>query len=684
MDDVSQAQHLSLDAANCYSSAWSDAIAKAKDRLQDVSWGGRGKGGRGVNRRTFQPHDIVVDNVSLEFTNDVSITGAGRGGSKVLLDNAYLKLLPSKAYALVGRNGVGKSMLCKSIVAQKLVGLSPHIKSYLVPQEVFGHDDLTPIDILLKHHAQMKDSSLVITHLEDEMDLLDETADEYGEKIEEICNRISELEDCASSDDNIVMEQAREALQFFGVDESSFEVPTAKLSGGVRKKIALACVLMDMPQLLLMDEPTNHLDFFSLCQLRRLITDCSDTKTTIVLVSHDIDLLNDVATDVIHFHDHTLDYYAGNYNEYKKVRRERITHQLKQAKTLETQRSAMAESIDNLKKKATSSGSQKARTKINRQISSKSKKLDRHGIEKNESGHRRTIQNDGGIRKGSINAIDASTRNQLDQKQLLKRAEADISPVPDKAVQFDFRDTSSSWGDEPLIMLMDVGHAYDKNDSNTDDALIFDCVDMCIREKSRVTILGENGSGKSTLLSVIAGVTTPSEGTVHRANGLNIGYFHQHSADNFISDNINSDGLVTALSFLREKFPSKTEQDLRSELTRFGLSPKQAGTNVRFLSGGERCRLSMATMCLEDPNVLVIDELSNHLDSESVEALIYGLQKWNGTLVMASHDANLVRSVMGDSNECYVLFDRILRRIEGGIDRYLQIAFTTLNERKTK
>eukprot|EP00986_Skeletonema_menzelii_P015390 scaffold11688_cov145-Skeletonema_menzelii.AAC.1 len=527
----------------------------------------------------------------------------------------------------------------------------------------------------------MNDSSLAITHLEEEMDMLDESADDYGEKIEEICNRISELEDCAASDGSAVMEQAREALYFFGVNETTFDIPTAKLSGGVRKKIALACALMDMPQLLILDEPTNHLSFFGLCQLRRLITNCSDTKTTIILVSHDIDLLNDVSTDVIHFHDHTLDYYTGNYSEYKKVRWERISHQLKQAKTLETQRTAISESIDNLKKKATSSGSQKARKKINKQISSKEKKLDRHGIEKNEHGHRRTNQSDGGIRKGSINSIDASTRNQLDQKQLLKRAEIDISPVPDKAVQFDFRDTSSTWGEEPLVMLMDVGHAYDKNDSSTDDALIFDCVDMCVREKSRITILGENASGKSTLLSIIAGVTAPSEGTVHRANGVNIGYFQQHAADNFVSENIKSDGLVTALSFLQEKFPSKTEQDLRGELTRFGLSPKQAGTNVRFLSGGERCRLSMAKISLEDPHLLVIDEISNHLDSESVEALIFGLRKWTGTIVMASHDANLVRSV-GDQKECFVLFDRKLQRVEGGIDRYLQIAFSTMKEKE--
>jgi ATPase subunit of ABC transporter with duplicated ATPase domains len=546
-----------------------------------------------------------------------------------------------------------------------------------VPQEVFGHDELSPMDILLKHHEQMKDLSLVIAHLEEELDLLDETAEDYAERVEEICNRISELED-GSANENSESEstrKAREALLFFGVDESSFDIPTIKLSGGVRKKIALACVLMEMPQLILLDEPTNHMDFFSICRLRQLIATCSDTKTTIVLVSHDVDLLNDVATDVIHFHDHKLDYYSGNYDEYKRVRRERVTCQLKQAKTLETQRSAIAESIDNMKKKATSTDNRSAKKKINKAIASKTKKLERHGIEKNEKGHRRTAQNDGGIRIGSINAIDASTRNQLTHKQLLKRAEVDISPIPDKAVQFDFRDTSSTWCDEPLVSLLDVGFGY-----GADDNLLFDCVEMSIREKSRVTIIGENATGKSTLLGLIAGVITPLHGTCHRASGLSIGYFHQHSADNFISENINSDGLVTALSFLQKKFPSKTEQDIRGELTRFGLSPKQAGTNVRFLSGGERTRLSMATMMLEDPQLLIIDEISNLLDSESVEALIYGLNKWTGTIIMTSHDTNLIRSV-GDPNECYVLFDGMLRRIEGGIDRYLQIAFTTLKER---
>ena len=91
----------------------------------------------------------------------------------------------------------------------------------------------------------------------------------------------------------------------------------------------------------------------------------------------------------------------------------------------------------------------------------------------------------------------------MTHRELVKLAEIDIGPVPDKAVQFDFQNASSTWGDEPLVMVMDVGHGYDKT-TECPPNLIFDCVDLSIREGSRTTILGENGSGKTSLLSIIA------------------------------------------------------------------------------------------------------------------------------------------------------------------------------------
>lgn len=546
-------------------------------------------------------------------------------------------------------------------------------------QEVFGHDEKTPVDTVLENRRRIKEqtrnaNSYLVTQLEDEMDRLDADSDDYQENMERICNRIAELEDDEDDNADVIVDRARDALHFFGVPETTFDTPTLQLSGGIRKKISLACALVEKPQLLLLDEPTCHIDVGGILQLRQLIADCVDSNTTVVLVSHDVDLMNDVATDVIDFRDGKLGYYTGNYRDYLKYRREKISHQLKQANAIEKQRSSMMSSIDTMKKKSTQVDSSQASKKLDKAVKSKVKKLERHGVEKNEKGHYRVAQTDGGMRIGSINAIGASERNTLTHRELIKLAEVAIGPVPDKAVQFDFRDTTSSWGDEPLVMVMDVGHSYNTETiSGSTSNLIFDCVDLAIREGSRTTILGENGAGKSTLLSIIAREIMPSVGTVHFANGLNIGYFHQHAVDHLFANlcgRSTRNDTVTPLSFLTEKFPSKTEHEVRGELTRFGLSPKQAGTNVRFLSGGERCRMCMANMMLEAPQLLVLDEISNHLDVESVEALIYGLNKWNGTIVLASHDANLVRSIGGES---YVLFDGMLRRIDGGIDTYLKV-----------
>ena len=570
----------------------------------------------------------------------------------------------------------------KRMNAGKIPGFPPHIASLLVSQEVFGHEELTPVDTVLENHRRIKEQTRsanrhLISQLEEEMDALDVDSHDYQENMERICNRIADLEE--DEEDNntgaVVVERARDALHFFGVPESTFDTPTLKLSGGMRKKISLACAVMEKPQLLLLDEPTCHIDIGGILQLRQLIADCVHSNTTVVLVSHDVDLMNDVATDVIDFREGKLGYYTGNYHDYLKYRREKISHQLKQAHAIEKQRSSMMSSIDTMKKKSTQVDSSQASKKLDKAVKSKVKKLERHGVEKNEKGHYRVSQTEGsGMRKGSINAIGASERNTLSHKELIKLAEVAIGPVPDKAVQFDFRDTTSRWGDEPLVMVMDVGHSYDiSTTSGSNLKLIFDCVDLAIREGSRTTILGENGAGKSTLLSIIAGEIMPSVGTVHFVNGINIGHFHQHAVDHLFANlcgRSTSNGIVTPLSFLMEKFPSKTEHEIRGELTRFGLSPKQAATNVRFLSGGERCRMCMANMMLDAPQLLILDEISNHLDVESVEALIYGLNKWNGTIVLASHDANLVRSIGGES---YVLFDGMLRRIDGGIDTYLKV-----------
>ena len=233
-------------------------------------------------------------------------------------------------------------------------------------------------------------------------------------------------------------------------------------------------------------------------------------------------------------------------------------------------------------------------------------------------------------------------------------------------------------------MAMDVGHGYGPFSGSAgpsdDDPMVitgkpgflFDCVDLCIKEGHTYCLLGGNASGKSTLLRLLAKREEPIEGTIQHAQSVEIGYFAQETMDQLLKDISAKGELTTALSYLAERFPRKTERELRGELTNFGMNPDQATTNVLFLSGGERCRLCLASLMLENPHVLCLDNPTTNLDVESVEALIHGLQQWkDGTVIMVSHDVNMIRSLEA---ECAVIIEKEgkLRRIDGSIDNYLK------------
>lgn len=488
LEQVVENQLEALDSSDSQATIWAEALSKyhLSNNEKHLLWGGRGKGGRGLARRTFQPHDVVVENVSMEYTK------SSRDGEmlfhKTLLEDTKLKLLCSHVYGLCGSNGTGKSSILKRINSSKIPGFSPHLSTMLVQQELFGYNyvnekrnsfligdlpnenDLpaekekfqTPMDIVQIYYQKQSMSCRASTQsqieeIEHELESLD-LSEEEEETVERLCERISLLEEEkeASMKEDELEEIAKKAFQFFDVPHNVIDnmkhIHMTQLSAGIRKKIALACALICRPDILLLDNPESHLDVIGLLKLRSMISILSGFEredhtssslvkqhgAIIVMVSSDIDLINDVVTDIIHFNPYTkkLDYYPGNYNNFEKTKHQYELHEIRSISTLEKQRNSMLKTIDNLKQ--TSNKSKSNKNKVKKQISSRKKKLEKLGLQKDEHGHRWTSQKAGtGIKACSINSIDASTRNKMDYKTLIKSSKESVtSNTPDKAIQF--------------------------------------------------------------------------------------------------------------------------------------------------------------------------------------------------------------------------------------------------------
>lgn len=268
------------------------------------------------------------------------------------------------------------------------------------------------------------------------------------------------------------------------------------------------------------------------------------------------------------------------------------------------------------------------------------------------------------------------------------------------SIAISFPPTNSVWG-EPLIVACDVGYGTDKEamgrqkevspDSLVSvdedgtiqiakrDGFLFDCVDICIEEGSINCLLGPDNCS-SYLLQILARQLAPVEGTVHHPAGVPVGYLSTQTIRELVSS---TDSVTTALHHLSQLHPQKSENEIRGHLSLFGLSPTSQGkTPICYLSGGEAYRFALARTMLEDTPVICMENPTASLDVESVRALAYGLQHWNGTVVMTSVDASFLRA-LPDLN-CFVIVpeDGKLRRIPPemqGIDGYLKMFYLDSN-----
>jgi ATP-binding cassette, subfamily F, member 3 len=384
--------------------------------------------------------------------NDITF----RFGGRVLFDHATVHIAAGQRVGLVGRNGTGKSTLFKLILGELHldggeIGMRPRARLGRLEQEA-PEGDINLLECVLA--ADTERTALLAEA---------ETASD-PHRIGEIHERLVTI------DAHTAPARAAAILSGLGFDAEAQARPVSAFSGGWRMRVALAASLFASPDLLLLDEPTNHLDLEATLWLQSHL---AAYPGTLVVISHDRELLNEVANRIVHLDNGKLVAYGGNYDRFEATRRAKMELQAKAFTKQMDQRKKIQSFIDRFRAKATKAAQAQSRIKM------------------------------------------------------LERMEMVVPVVEDRAMSFDFPDPEPL--SPPIIAIEDGVAGYPGEAGG--DKVVLRGLDIRIDMDDRIALLGANGNGKSTLAKVLAGRLELLHGSLRKPSKLKIGYFAQHQTE---------------------------------------------------------------------------------------------------------------------------------------------------------
>jgi ATP-binding cassette, subfamily F, member 3 len=240
----------------------------------------------------------------------------------------------------------------------------------------------------------------------------------------------------------------------------------------------------------------------------------------------------------------------------------------------------------------------------------------------------------------------------------LEKIERIEIPTERRKVRFEFPNPPRS-GDEAVI-FENLGKTW--RQSNGETKSVFGNVTAVVKRLSRVAVVGVNGAGKSTLLKCIVGEASPTEGSVRLGANIEVGYFSQHALDVL-------DAKKTVLESVQDVIPLASLGTVRTLLGAFLFSDDDASKKIQNLSGGERSRVLLARILAKPVNLLVLDEPTNHLDIKSREILLDALGRFQGTILIVSHDRFFQKAL---ATRVFEIDRGGLHIYEGRYDEYLE------------
>ncbi|MDK6664276.1 ABC-F family ATP-binding cassette domain-containing protein [Alloscardovia omnicolens] len=525
-------------------------------------------------------HDIGLENVSLDFA------------TKTIFRDVTLGVVEGDRIGIVGKNGDGKSTLLRILAG------------------------LQPVD----SGRVTKRGGLSLGML-DQRDSLDDNATVAQAALE----GREEYEWAADASSRAIVETL-----LLDIPLDTF---VGTLSGGQRRRVDLARLLLHDWDILVLDEPTNHLDMPTIHWLAaHLKSRWSANAGALLVVTHDRWFLDEVCTRMWEVHDGIIDPFEGGYSAYmtQRVERER------QADVAETKRR-------NLARKELAWLTRGARARSTKQ---KFHVKTAQELIADVPEPRNVVE----LKAMATSRLGKQVVDLIDVTQVYEQSEAEQTP---QSVSVDITQDSES------------GAAVTRTVTGK---RILDNVTWLIGPGDRFGIVGANGVGKSTLLKIIDGSLAPTAGHVNIGKTVKFAVLSQRLDE---LEKLGKYRVKEVLSRYKPSYIVDGKETTPGQLMeRLGFSAAQLMTPIADLSGGQKRRMQLLLILLDEPNVLIMDEPGNDLDTDMLTVMEDLLDTWPGTLVVVSHDAYLLERV---TDHQFAIFDGKIRHLPGGVDDYFAL-----------
>ncbi len=494
-------------------------------------------------------------------------------GERDLFKNVSFNIDEKSKIGLIGANGVGKTTLFRVICDEESYKGTLNKNNLL---KIGYMEQTPPEDDKTDAYSYVLDIFAPLQKMEEKLEDIRTRIESGKEDTNSLINQQEALNNEYIDKGGLVYKsKCRSMLLGLGFTESELTNKLSELSGGQRTRLSLARVLLSDANLLLLDEPTNHLDIDAIVFLEGFL---KEYNKAFIVISHDRYFLDKVTNRTFELECERLTQYDGNYSVFAEKKKAAYA--------------AAVQKYDNTMKE------------INR-IEGMIEQQRRWNREKN------------------IKTAES-------KQKVIDKLEKNLEKPTSNNDRVKFKFTTTLEGGNDVMIIKNLSKSYG-------DKKLFENVDLLLKKKECVFVLGPNGCGKSTFYRIIKGEEVADSGSVKFGSNIECGYYDQTRGD--------IAGGKTILDEVWDRYPKMTQTQVRNALAAFLFTGDDVFKETDLLSGGEKARIALLCLMLRGSNFILLDEPTNHLDLVSREALEDAIEDFGGTVFIISHDRYLINKL---------------------------------------